>query len=120
MSVIRLVTHGEHKSSVVAFKALEGTAQTLWPISYNAHCLLATFILIPARLGQWSTRLEQCIRLIVCNQLNIGALTGSTLADLKEYTVEGTSFNPAAGGIIGKMTLHKNMEVKLWSSLRPE
>ena len=36
---------------------------------------------------------------------------GSSLSDLREFVVEGTSFNPAAGGIVGRTSLTKNLEV---------
>ena len=36
---------------------------------------------------------------------------GSALSDLREFVVEGTSFNPAAGGIVGRTSLTKNLEV---------
>lgn len=39
------------------------------------------------------------------------AIAGSTLEDIREYIVEGTSFNPSAGGIVGKSELYANMEV---------
>jgi len=36
---------------------------------------------------------------------------GASVSDLREYVVEGTSFNPCAGGIVGCTALTKNLEV---------
>lgn len=41
-----------------------------------------------------------------------------SLEDIKEFVVEGTSFNPAAGGIVGKDALQRNMEVSSKVSLQ--
>lgn len=38
-------------------------------------------------------------------------VAGNSVEDVKEFVVEGTSFNPSSGGIVGKTSLQKNMEV---------
>ena len=40
-------------------------------------------------------------------------LTGSAISELQSFVVEGTSFNPNLGGVVGMKTLTKNCEVEV-------
>lgn len=43
---------------------------------------------------------------------NFATAAGSSTSDFRSFVVEGTSFNPSKGGVIGLSSLPKNCEVK--------
>lgn len=62
-----------------------------------------TTIICSDKTGTLTTNQMSCVRLVAL---------GDKPGDMVEWTVQGTTFNPTAGGIVGLRGVTRNLEVK--------
>ena len=67
-----------------------------------------TTVICSDKTGTLTTNQMSCVRLVAA---------GSTVSDLQDMTVEGTTYDPSGGQIVGYTGLTRNLEVGFGSSL---
>ena len=67
-----------------------------------------TTVICSDKTGTLTTNQMSCVRLVAA---------GSTVSDLQDMTVEGTTYDPSGGQIVGYRGLTRNLEVGFGCSL---